>query len=74
MHGLGLSTKAKLAIAAPPIVIMFVFYAGALEEILGPLRLTSIMYGGTLMMALIVWVLTMFARLMGVPQDKIFAK
>ena len=74
MHGLGLSTKAKLAIAAPPIVVMLVFYAGAFEDILGPLRLTSIMYVGTLFVALIVWILMMVARLAGVPQEKLVAR
>ena len=74
MHGLGLSTKAKLAIAVPPVAIMFVFYAGALENIMGPLRLTSIMYGGTLLVAAITWVLVMVARLMGVPREKLVAR
>lgn len=74
MHGLGLSNKAKLAIAIPPVAIMLVFYAGAFEEILGPLRLTSIMYGGAVAMAIIVWILMLIARAMGVPHEKLVAK
>jgi hypothetical protein len=73
MHGLGLSTKAKLAIAAPPIAIMLVLYAGTFEEILGPLRLTSIMYGGSIAVAIIVWILMLVARALGVPQEKLVA-
>jgi hypothetical protein len=73
LHGLGLSTKAKLAIAAPPLALMVGFYAIAPESILGPPRLTMIMYAGTLMMAVIVWVLMWVARLIGVPRDKLAA-
>lgn len=71
MHGLGLSTKAKLAIAAPPLLIMAIYYANAPESIFGAPRLTIIMYGGTLMMAAIVWVLMRVARLLGVSQAKL---
>ena len=73
MHGLGLSTKAKLAIAAPPLLIMAIYYANAPESIFGAPRLTIIMYGGTLMMAAIVWVLMRVARLLGVSQAKLAA-
>jgi hypothetical protein len=71
LHGLGLSTKAKLAVAAPPLLLMAVFYANSPDSILGAPKLTMIMYAGTLMTALIVWVLVRVARLMGVPQDKL---
>jgi hypothetical protein len=71
MHGLGLSTKAKLAIAAPPLLIMVGFFFNSPDSILGAPRLTMIMYGGTLMVAALVWVLMGVARLMGVDQKKL---
>ena len=71
MHGLGLSTKTKLAIAAPPLLIMAVYYANSSENIFGAPRLTMIMYGGTLMVAAIIWTLMVVARVLGVDQDKL---
>jgi hypothetical protein len=71
MHGLGLSTRTKLAIAAPPLLIMAVYYANAAESIFGAPRLTMIMYGGPLMVAAIIWVLMGVARVLGVDQDKL---
>lgn len=71
LHGLGLSTKVKLAIAAPPLLIMAVYYANAPESIFGAPRLTMIMYGGTLMVAAMVWVLMGVARVLGVDQNKL---
>ncbi len=71
LHGLGLSTKTKLAIAAPLVLGMAVYFVNAPESILGAPRLTMIMYAGTLVMAIIVWVLMRIARVMGVEQDKL---
>jgi hypothetical protein len=73
MHGLGLSTRAKLMIAVPPLLVMAVFYASAPLSIFGAPRLTMLMYAGTLMMAAIVWVLMRVARLAGVEQQKLVA-
>jgi hypothetical protein len=74
LHGLGLSTKAKLAIATPPLLIMAVFYANAPLEIFGAARLTLIMYAGTAMMAAIVWALMFVARSMGAKQEQLTAR
>ena len=68
MHGLGLSTRVKLLVATPPLLVMAVFYALVPSTVFGATRLTLIMYAGTLMMAVIVWVLMQVARLMGARQ------
>jgi hypothetical protein len=70
LHGLGLSTRAKLIVATPPLLVMAVFYAYSPASILGAPRLTMIMYAGTLMTAVIVWVLMRVARLVGVTQRR----
>jgi hypothetical protein len=71
MHGLGLSTKAKWAIAAPILIAMAVFYINAPLEIFGAPRLTLLMYGGTAIVAAMVWVLMLIARSMGVKQEQL---
>ena len=71
LHGLGLSTKAKLAIAAPLVAIMASFYINSPQFIWGAPRLTLIMYAGTLMVAVVVWVLVLVARAMGVERGKL---
>jgi len=71
MHGLGLSTRAKIAVAAPALLLMLVFYANSSESILGAPRLTMIMYAGTLLTAMTVWLLMWIARWLGVPQAKL---
>jgi len=68
MHGLGLSTRVKLLVATPPLLVMAVFYALVPSTLFGATRLTLIMLAGTLMMAVIVWVLMQVARLMGARQ------
>jgi hypothetical protein len=69
MHGLGLSTKAKIAIAAPPLIAMAIFFGNTPEQFLGAPRLTLIMYVGTAMMAVIVAGLMWVARRMGVREE-----
>ena len=73
MHGLGLSTKAKLAIAAPLVLGMVAFYIwiGAPGEILGIPNLTFIMYAGTAAVALVVWILMGVAKLAAGPQNQV---
>ncbi|MGI9342251.1 MAG: hypothetical protein ACR2QV_05340 [Gammaproteobacteria bacterium] len=72
MHGLGLSTKAKLAIAAPLVLGMIAFYIwiGAPGEILGIPNLTFIMYAGTLAVGLVVWILMGVAKLVSGQQNQ----
>jgi len=70
LHGLGLSTQAKLAIAAPPLLVMAVFYANSPAYILGAPRLTAIMYAGTAMVAAIVWILMVVARILRGDSDE----
>jgi hypothetical protein len=73
LHGLGLSTRAKLTIGLPPIVVMTVFYAWSPVSFWGAPRLTAIMYIGTFIVAALVWVLMGVARIVGVPKDKLVA-
>jgi hypothetical protein len=74
LHGLGLSTKAKFAVAAPLLAIMAGFYIYSPQFIWGAPRLTMIMYAGTLMVAVVVWILMVAARMFGVPQTKLTAE
>ena len=64
MHGLGLSRRGKLAIAAPLIAIMATFYAFYPEHLLGVTNLPMIMYLGTFLMFGVVWLLRRFAHLL----------
>ena len=64
MHGLGLSTRMKWAIALPLIGIMAAFYSQFPEVLMGVTRLPMILYIGAFLMALIVWVLVLVSRLM----------
>ena len=63
LHGLGLSSKGKVAIAAPLIALLIVFYSFYPEHLLGLARVPAIMYIGTFLMAIIVWLLARFPRL-----------
>ena len=47
LHGLGLGTKARLAIAAPLLLVMGGFYASAPENIVNAPRLTISMTAAT---------------------------
>ena len=69
MHGLGLGAKAKLAIAAPLIAVMAAFYINSPQYVWGAPRLTLIMYVGTLMVAVLVWILVAVARMLGTESD-----
>jgi len=57
MHGLGLSRKGKLAIAIPMIVVIATFYTFFPEGLGNVARTPAIMFIGTFMMALVVWLL-----------------
>ena len=64
LHGLGLSTKAKWAVAAPLLAIMAVFYSIFPDTLAGLTRVPMIQYGGVLIMFIIVWALQRFAHLL----------
>jgi hypothetical protein len=69
LHGLGLSARAKLAVAAPLVAIMAAFYVNSPQYVWGAPRLTLIMYIGTLMVAVLVWILVAVARILGVESN-----
>jgi hypothetical protein len=62
MHGLGLSRRGKLAISAPLIALMGLFYVTFPEELMGITRVPLIMYLGTFLMAGIVWAMLRSSR------------
>jgi hypothetical protein len=62
MHGLGLSTRLKWAIALPLISIMVLFYSQFPQQLIGVTRMPMILYTGTFLMAAIVWVLVIIGR------------
>jgi len=64
LHGLGLSRNGKLAIALPLIALMAAFYSFYPEHLIGVTRLPMIMYIGTFLMAIVVWLLIRFGRLL----------
>ncbi len=63
MHGLGLSLRGKLLISAPMIVAMAIFYTLFPEGVGNVARTPMIMFAGTFIMAIIVWVLMKSAAL-----------
>ena len=63
MHGLGLSRKGKLMIAAPLIAILAAFYATFPDILPGLPRVPAINYIGTFLMMLVVWGLVGSTRL-----------
>ncbi len=64
LHGLGLTTRGKLLVAAPLVSGMGIFYLAAPEHLLGLGRLPLIMYCGTLVIAVLVWLLARFGDLL----------
>ncbi len=62
LHGLGLTARAKWAIATPLLGVMAIFYAVFPEELMGLTRLPAIMYIGTILMAGIVMLLLWASR------------
>jgi len=71
LHGLGLSTRGKWLLASPVLAAMVAFYALYPETLLGLPRLPAIMYSGTLLMFVVVWLLQRFAAVLGAPgRDK----
>jgi hypothetical protein len=65
MHGLGLSTRAKWAIALPLLAILAAFYSQFPATIMGLPRLAVIQYIGTFLMAGTVMILLAIARGLG---------
>jgi hypothetical protein len=57
LHGLGLSTRGKLAIAAPLVAVMAVFYVFYPQALPGLPRMAMILYTGTFLMAGLIWAL-----------------
>ena len=65
MHGLGLSLRGKIMISTPLIASMVAFYSFFPELVMGVTRLPLIMYLGTFIMFVLVWLMIRFARLLG---------
>ena len=63
MHGLGLSRKGKLMIAAPLIALMATFYLIFPEVLPGLPRVPMINYIGTVLVMIVVWMLLRFGNL-----------
>ena len=68
MHGLGLSRKAKLAIALPLLGVMSAFYLSFPNALINLPRVPAIMYIGTFLMFFIVLLLVGFSRLVKMAQ------
>lgn len=68
LHGLGLSNRGKLAVAAPLIAVLAVFYSIFPEHIMGVTRLPMIMYIGTFLLAAVLWLLVRVGRAFQTPQ------
>lgn len=68
MHGLGLSRKAKLAIALPLLGVMSVFYLSFPHTLSNLPRVPAMMYIGTFLMFFIVLLLVGFGRLVKMAQ------
>ena len=66
MHGLGLSTRMKWLVATPPLAVMAWVFATVPNSMGGAIRLSLIMFSGTLACAVMVWLLIRFAGLFGV--------
>lgn len=65
IHGLGLGSRAKWAIALPLLAILAVFYIRYPENLMGLPRMAVILYSGTFLMAALIWPLVMLARAVG---------
>ena len=63
MHGLGLSTRGKIAIATTILAIMAAYYAFNPQDLTAMWRIPAIMYIGTFLMFIICWLLIRFSRL-----------
>lgn len=63
LHGLGLNLRGKLVIAAPLMCMLIAFYWIYPEHIGGLPRLPAIMYTGTLLMFIIIWVTLRLGRM-----------
>lgn len=62
LHGLGLSTRGKVAVAAPLVAVMVAFYAVFPGAIAGLPRLPAILYLGAFLMAGVIWALVRATR------------
>lgn len=65
LHGLGLSTRGKLAIALPLIALTVGFYAVFPETVMGLSRMAMILYTGTFIMAALIWIFLRLQRIAG---------
>jgi hypothetical protein len=65
LHGLGLSSRGKWAVAAPLVLLLAVFYAIFPETIMGLPRMAAILYTGTFGMAALVGLLLLIGRAFG---------
>jgi hypothetical protein len=62
LHGLGLSARMRWAIALPLVAIMAGFYTQFPQILIGVTRMPLILYTGTFLMAIVVWLLVMVGR------------
>jgi hypothetical protein len=63
LHGHGLGTRGKLAIALPLLAAMVVFHGLYSDQlVVGVTRLPMILYAGTLATAVLVWILSSIGR------------
>ena len=70
MHGLGLSTKGKIAVATPIVAVMATYYAINPQDLSAFWRIPAIMYLGTFLMFIICWLLIRFASLFTPPEPR----
>jgi hypothetical protein len=63
LHGLGLSRPKKWVLAAPFVAAIVIFYGAFPEHLVGLMRIPVIMYIGTFVMFLIVWLMMRAASL-----------
>ena len=74
LHGMGLSTRGKLLVAAPLLAAMATFYSFYPEHILGIPRQPMVLYLGALLIAGIVFLLTRVAGFMNSTQRNLSAE
>lgn len=73
IHGLGLSTKQKLLVAAPLIAAIIAFYSQFPQLIMGLPRMSVILIGGACLMAGTIWALCQIFNLPPKPPERVVA-
>jgi hypothetical protein len=67
LHGMGLSVRARLLVALPILAVMVAFYSQYPQYALGPTRQPMVLYLGAVIIALVVYLLTIASRAMAGP-------